>query len=64
VALLVPQTGSSVVSGNGDTGVHLRYAAVSVTDGVRDSLILPHVNGACMQLFIDEVCARHPDEAS
>ena len=38
------------------------YAAVSVTDGVLDSLILPHVNGACMQLFLDEVCARHPDE--
>ena len=31
------------------------YAAVSVTDGVLDSLILPHVNGACMQLFLDEV---------
>src|SRR5471030_2409779 len=38
------------------------YAAVSVTDGALDSLILPHVNGACMQLFLDEVCARHPDE--
>nr|WP_231937471.1 IS630 family transposase [Caballeronia udeis] len=38
------------------------YAAVSVTDGVLDSLILPHVNAACMQLFLDEVCARHPDE--
>ena len=38
------------------------YAAVSVTDGVLDALILPHVNGACMQLFLDEVCARHPDE--
>jgi transposase len=38
------------------------YAAVSVSDGVLDSLILPHVNGACMQLFLDEVCARHPDE--
>ena len=26
------------------------YAAVSVTDGQMDSLILPHVNGACMQV--------------
>ncbi|WP_341866316.1 transposase [Paraburkholderia hospita] len=38
------------------------YAAVSVADGVLDSLILPHVNGACMQMFLDEVCARHPDD--
>ena len=27
-----------------------------------DSLILPHVNGQCMQVFIDEVAARHPDD--
>lgn len=38
------------------------YAAVSVADGELDSLILPRVNGACMQLFIDEVAARHPKE--
>jgi len=38
------------------------YAAVSVADGKLDSLILPHVNSACMQLFLDEVAARHPDE--
>ena len=38
------------------------YAAVSVADGELDSLLLPHVNGACMQLFIDEVAARHPGE--
>ena len=35
-------------------------AAVSVADGTLDSLILPYVNGTCMQLFIDEVAARHP----
>jgi transposase len=34
------------------------YAAVSV-DGNMDSLILPHVNGECMQIFLDEVAARH-----
>ena len=28
------------------------YAAVSVADGGLDSLILPHVNGECMQLFL------------
>jgi len=36
------------------------YAAVSVVDGELDSLILPHVNTDCMQVFIDEVAARHP----
>lgn len=38
------------------------YAAVSVVDGQLDSLILPHVNGACMQLFVDELAARYPKE--
>ena len=38
------------------------YAAVSIVDGVLDSLILPHVNGDCMQLFLDEVAARHPND--
>jgi len=38
------------------------YAAVSVSDGVLDSLILPHVNTECMQVFLDEVSARHPKE--
>jgi transposase len=34
------------------------YAAASV-DGTMDSLILPHVKGECMQIFLDEVSARH-----
>lgn len=38
------------------------YAAVSVSDGQLDTLILPHVNGTCMRLFLDEVSRRHPDE--
>jgi transposase len=38
------------------------YAAVSVLDGALDTLILPHVNGTCMQLFLDEVGRRHPDD--
>jgi len=37
------------------------YAAVSV-DGVLDSLILPHVNSDCMQVFMDEVASRHLNE--
>jgi hypothetical protein len=38
------------------------YAAVSVADGGLDSLILPHVNGECMQLFLEEVASRHPND--
>ena len=38
------------------------YAAISRADGRMDSLILPHVNGQCMQLFIDEVTTRYPNE--
>jgi transposase len=38
------------------------YAAVSVRDGQLDSLILPHVNSNCMQIFLDEVAKRHPKE--
>jgi len=38
------------------------YAAVSVTDGEMDSLVLPHVNGDCMQIFLDEVASRHPED--
>lgn len=38
------------------------YAAVSVADGTLDTLILPHVNGNCMQVFLDEVASRHPGD--
>lgn len=38
------------------------YAAVSPVDGVLDTLILPSVNCACMQVFLDEVASRHLDE--
>ena len=38
------------------------YAAVDVASGELDSLILPHVNTHCMQLFLDEVSERHPHE--
>ena len=38
------------------------YAAVSPVDGRLDSLILPQVNGECMQVFIDEIAARYPTE--
>ena len=38
------------------------YGAVSVTDGEFDSLILPHVNGDMMQIFLNEVASRHPKD--
>lgn len=38
------------------------FAAVSPSDGVLDSLILPWVNAQTMSLFLAEVAARHADE--
>ena len=38
------------------------YGAVSPLDGRLDSLVLPHVNTECMQLFITEIGRRYPDE--
>ena len=38
------------------------FGAVSPVDGKFDSLILPQVNGECMQLFIDEIAGRYPAE--
>lgn len=38
------------------------YAAVDVPRGVLDTLVLPHVNTNCMQVFLDEVAQRHRGE--
>jgi transposase len=38
------------------------YGAVDVCSGQLDSLILPYVNTDCMQLFLNEVSARHRHE--
>ena len=38
------------------------YGAVDTCTGELDSLILPHVNTYCMQLFLDEVSKRHANE--
>lgn len=35
------------------------YGAVSPVDGRFDSLVLPHVNSECMQLFLDEIAQRY-----
>ncbi len=36
--------------------------AVDVCTGQLDSLILPHVNTKCVQLFLDGIACRHPDD--
>ena len=36
------------------------YAAIDIDTGELDSLILPSVNTECMQVFLNEVAARHP----
>ena len=38
------------------------YGAVSPLDGAFDSLVLPHVNSDCMQIFIDEIANRYPGD--
>jgi transposase len=38
------------------------YGAVSIADGKWDSLILPHVNTDCMQIFLNEISERYPNE--
>ena len=38
------------------------YGVVSPIDGRFDSLVLPHVNGYCMKLFINEIASRYPQE--
>lgn len=38
------------------------YGAVDVVTGEFDSLILPHVNTGCTQIFLDEVAARHAEK--
>ena len=38
------------------------HATVSVSDGRLDTLIMPHVNRVCMQIFLDEVASRYPEE--
>ena len=38
------------------------YGAVSIADGQWDSLILPQTDTVCMQIFLDEIALRYPDE--
>ena len=38
------------------------YAAVSIGSGQVDSLLLPRVDTVCMQIFLDEIAGRYPNE--
>ena len=38
------------------------YSAISVKDGMMDSLILPCVNAKCMQIFLNEISSRYPKD--
>ncbi len=38
------------------------YGAFSPRDGRMDCLILPHMNTTCMNIFLEEVSKRYPDE--
>lgn len=38
------------------------YGAFSPQDGISDLLILPAMNGICMDIFLREVADRHPDD--
>jgi transposase len=38
------------------------YGAIDACTGQLESLILPQVNTNCMQMFLDEVSKRYPDE--
>jgi transposase len=37
------------------------YGAVSILDGQLDSLVLPTIDTDCMQIFLDEIASRYPD---
>jgi hypothetical protein len=45
-----------------DPRVHLRLRSSGGQKWVLDSLILPHVNTECIQLFLDEFGARHSND--
>lgn len=38
------------------------YTALTPVDGRMDSLVLPQVNGVCMDIFLTEIASRYPEE--
>ncbi len=59
----MPPSRSTAGVCDGDARVYTyAYGAVSPLDGAFDSLVLPHVNSHCMQIFIDEIASRYPGD--
>lgn len=54
--------GSTARLCHGDAAYTYAYGAVSPQDGAFDSLVLPHVNAECMQIFLDEIASRYPND--
>lgn len=38
------------------------YTALTPADGRMDSLVLPYVNGICMDIFLKEIASRYSEE--
>ena len=38
------------------------YGVVNILDGQFESLVLPHCDTDCMQIFLDEISGRHPGD--
>lgn len=38
------------------------YGAVNIADGQWNSLVLPSADTECMQVFLDEIASRYPDD--
>lgn len=38
------------------------YGAVSPLEGAFDRWVLPHVNSECMQIFLNEIASRYPND--
>ena len=56
------QWASGLLSVPGGSGIYIRIRCREPVDGVMDSLILPEVNTAAFELFLEEIATRHADE--
>ena len=60
--MLVSQSYPPIMPGDGNSGNIYAYTAVSVTDEFLYTLMLPHVNSSCMQVFLNGVSSRHHED--
>jgi len=59
--LLVPPPGPAARRRHGHAAIHLRPWRGEPA-GCFDSLVLPHVNSDCMQIFFGEIARRYPND--